>query len=186
MQPGVPRCGFMDEATRRLGSALQAARQGRRPKLTQPAAAEQLGVSRTTVQNIEAGKFASLNSTIIEYASLLGLDGQAVDRIMAGASTAHEVVDLDEVADAEGSTPQATVGLGLTPEVEYELRTSETLGSAVINLGPDENDGHVIVVLQGRKGASPDEVARIAARYRKVRRGLQGLTSDADDEVADS
>jgi DNA-binding XRE family transcriptional regulator len=62
----------MDEATKRLGTALQAAREGRRPKLTQPAAADALGVSRSTVQNIEAGRFAKVNPTIREYVKLLG------------------------------------------------------------------------------------------------------------------
>jgi hypothetical protein len=74
----------------------------------------------------------------------------------------------------------------LSPAIEYELRSSETLDSTVINLGPDEDDGHVIVVLQGRKGATPEEVARIAARYRKARRVLQGLAAEPDDDVADS
>lgn len=172
----------MDEENRRLGSALQAAREGRRPKLTQPEVAERLGVSRTTVQNIEGGRFRKVNSTIREYAKLLGWDDQAIDRVLTGAAvTRPEVVDLDAAAGAEGTA--ATTGLGLTPEVEYELRASETLGSAVINLGPDEDDGHVIVVLQGRKGATPEEVARIAAKYRKVRRHLQGLATDADDEL---
>ena len=175
----------MDEATRRLGSALQAAREGRRPKLTQPDAAEKLGVSRTTVQNIEAGKFTRINSTIREYARLLDLDGEWVDRTMAGKSPARGVVDLDAVA-AEDEAAAGASGLGLSPAIEYELRTSETLDSTVINLGPDEDDGHVIVVLQGRKGATPEEVARIAARYRKARRVLQGLASDSDDEVAGS
>ena len=177
----------MDEATQRLGSALQAAREGRRPKLTQPAAAAQLGVSRTTVQNIEAGKFNKVNSTIREYAQLLDWDKQAVDRVLAGGSPTARPPEADgsgEVAPS-GATPN-TAGLGLSPAIEYELRTSDVLDTAVINLGPDEDDGHVIVVLQGRKGATPEEVARIAARYRKARRALQGLAADADDEVADS
>lgn len=175
----------MDEATRRLGSALQAAREGRRPKLTQPEAAEKLGVSRTTVQNIEAGRFTKINSTIREYARLLDLDGEWADRTLAGTSPDRRVVDLDAAA-AEDEAASGGSGLGLSPAIEYELRTSETLDSTVINLGPDEDDGHVIVVLQGRKGATPEEVARIAARYRKARRVLQGLASDGDDEVADS
>ncbi|WP_030682138.1 helix-turn-helix transcriptional regulator [Streptomyces cellulosae] len=177
----------MDEATRRLGTALQAAREGRRPKLTQPKAAELLGVSRTTVQNIEAGKFNKVNSTIREYATrLLNWDDQAVDRVMAGGSPEPPEEAVGSSAGPEVGVAPSPTGLGLSPAIEYELRTSETLDSAVINLGPDEDDGHVIVVLQGRKGATPEEVARIAARYRKARRVLQGLAADADDEVADS
>jgi DNA-binding XRE family transcriptional regulator len=52
----------MDETTKRLGEALQAAREGRRPKLTQPEAAKALGVGRSTIQNIERGQFVKIAS----------------------------------------------------------------------------------------------------------------------------
>jgi DNA-binding XRE family transcriptional regulator len=165
----------MDETTKRLGEALQAAREGRRPKLTQPEAAKELGVGRSTIQNIERGQFVKVNRTVREYARLLGWPDGAVERVAAGG-------ELD--AGAETGEPAGNEGLPLPPAVEYELRTNETLDSTVINLGPDDNDGHVIVVLQGRRGATPEEVARIAERYRKARRYLQGLASEAD-EVAD-
>ncbi|MFJ8049268.1 helix-turn-helix domain-containing protein [Streptomyces luteogriseus] len=171
----------MDETTQRLGEALQAAREGRRPKLTQSDVSRELGVGRTTIQNIERGQFATINKTVREYAALLGWPHGAVDHVAAG-----EPVDAGAQADADAETgePTGNSGLPLPPAVEYELRTNETLDSTVINLGPDEDDGHVIVVLQGRKGATPEEVARIAERYRKARRYLQGLAGEAD-EVAD-
>ncbi|MET9304946.1 helix-turn-helix transcriptional regulator [Streptomyces cellulosae] len=162
----------MDETTRRLGQALQAAREGRRPKLTQPEAARQLGVGRSTVQNIERGQFVRINRTVRQYAELLGWPEGAVERVAAGGSV-DEVAQERETANADTPT--------LPPAVQYELQTNETLDSTVISLGPDEDDGQVIVVLQGRKGATPDEVARIAARYRRARRYLQGLASDPDD-----
>ncbi|MFJ1964854.1 helix-turn-helix domain-containing protein [Streptomyces massasporeus] len=171
----------MDETTKRLGEALQAAREGRRPRLTQPEAAKQLGVGRSTIQNIERGQFVKINRTVREYAGLLGWPDGAVDRVAAGeALPARDGAD----ADTETGEPPGNSGLPLPPAVEYELRTNETLDSTVINLGPDEDDGHVIVVLQGRRGATPEEVARIAERYRKARRYLQGLAGEAD-EVAD-
>lgn len=178
MQPHVPRCGFMDEDTKRLGTALQASREGRRPRLTQPEAAEALGVSRTTIQNIEAGRFNKVNRTIRDYAALLGWSDGAVERVASGGSPLDVVPATDTDEDRGENLP-------LPPAVEYELRSAETLDAAVINLGPDEDDGHVIVVLQGKKGATPEEVARIAARYRKARRYLQGLAADPDG-VADS
>jgi len=167
----------MDEMTTRLGEALQAAREGRRPRLTQPEAARALGVGRSTIQNIEAGKFSKVNRTVREYATLLGWPEGAAERVMAGGS-------IEEEAATEAA-PSAAESLPLPPAVEYELRSNQTLDSTVINLGPDEDDGHVIVVLQGRKGATPEEVARIAARYRKTRHYLQRLAAEAD-EVADS
>lgn len=168
----------MDEETKRLGSQLQAAREGRRPKLTQPEAADQLGVSRTTVQNIEAGRFNKVNRTVRDYAALLGWADGAIERVMAGGPI---------VGAAEPTTPGSpdVESLPIPPAVEYELRSAQTLDAAVITLGPEEDDGHVIVILQGKKDASPEEVARIAARYRKARRYLQGLSSEPD-EVAES
>ncbi|NUP16585.1 MAG: helix-turn-helix domain-containing protein [Streptomyces sp.] len=171
----------MDETTKRLGEALQAAREGRRPRLTQPEAAKQLGVGRSTIQNIERGQFTKINQTVRQYASLLGWSDDAVERVAAGKAPA---TSTGGDTDSETGEPAGNSGLPLPPAVEYELRTNETLDSTVINLGPDEDDGHVIVVLQGRKGATPEEVARIAERYRKARRYLQGLAAEAD-EVAD-
>lgn len=170
---GVPRCRFMDEGTKKLGSLLQVARQARRPKLTQPAAAAAIGVSRGTIQKIEAGDFAEVNKNVRKYATYLGFSDGEADRVARGE---HEVT---------GGRSTASDHLPLPAAVEYELRASETLEAGVIPLGPDEDDGHIIVILQGRKGASPEELQRIAARYRKPRRMLQGLATEPD-EVAES
>ncbi|WP_328657955.1 helix-turn-helix transcriptional regulator [Streptomyces sp. NBC_00334] len=172
----------MDEDdTKRLGSLLQAARDARRPRMTQPEAADQLGVGRTTVQNIEAGKFARINRTVRDYAALLGWPEGAAERVAAGGPPPA----FGSSGTADEPAPAGTPPLPLPPAVDYELRNAETLDATVINLGPDEDDGHMIVVLQGRKGASPEEVARLAARYRKARRYLQNLATE-DDGVADS
>ncbi|MGW2908806.1 hypothetical protein ACWC91_41555, partial [Streptomyces sp. NPDC001204] len=116
--------------------------------------------------------------TIRDYAALLGWPDGAIERVTAGGPVAA----ADEPATATGTDADA---LPIPPAVEYELRSAQTLDAAVITLGPEEDDGHVIVILQGKKDASPEEVARIAARYRKARRYLQGLSSEPD-EVAES
>jgi DNA-binding XRE family transcriptional regulator len=180
MQPEVASLSPMDEDTKRLGSELQAAREGRRPKLTQEAVAEQLGVGRTTVQNIERGKFTKVTPTIREFARIVGWPDGAADRVFAGGP----VLAVASPPEISPEAPTELRALGLSPAVEYELRSGETLESMVISLGPEESDGHLIVALQGRKGATPEEVARIVARYRKVRPRLQGIATD--DEVADS
>lgn len=168
----------MDEATKRLGSELQAAREGRRPRLTQPQVAEQLGVSRTTIQNIEAGRFQRLNTNIRDYARLVGWPDGTAERVLRGGP-------VQPPEEPPAPRPAAAADLGLSPAVELELQAGETLESGVINLGPDEDDGHIIVVLQSPKGASPEDVRRIAERYRRARRYLQSLAAEAD-EVADS
>ncbi|MEL3949490.1 hypothetical protein [Streptomyces sp. LNU-CPARS28] len=168
----------MDEDSKLLGSELQASREGRRPKLLQPDVGAALNVSRTTIQNIEAGRFKKINPTIREYAKLLGWPDGAVEYVHAGGRLA----DFPDVAPEP--EPREVPDLGLSPTVEYELYSGRTLESTVINLGPDEDDGHIIVVLQGRKDASPEEIQKVAERYRRVRRRIQIVASDAD-EVAD-
>lgn len=174
----------MDEHTMRLGSELQAAREGLRPRVTQAQAAQKLGVSRTTIQNFEAGKFNKVTPSIREYARLVGLTDGAVDQLAAGDSPT-ETHDQPKAVPSEPPEAAPQYGtLGLPPAVEYELHAGQTLESTVINLGPDEDDGHLIVVLQGKKDSSPEEIAKIAARYRKARSFLQGLA--ADEGVADA
>ncbi|MGM9380298.1 helix-turn-helix domain-containing protein [Streptomyces antibioticus] len=168
----------MSERHRRLGERLQLAREARRPRLSQSAAAQALGVGRTTIQNIESGKFSSLTENVREYARLLGIEDAELYRAMEGVTEAA-------AADAEPAPAPEPERLPLPPAVEYELRSSETLEAQVITLGPDDDDGHVIVVLQGKKGATPEEVARIAERYRKVRRSIQSV-ADSDETVSDS
>ncbi|MFL5910502.1 MAG: helix-turn-helix domain-containing protein [Gaiellaceae bacterium] len=172
----------MDEQTTRLGQALQAAREAKRPRLTQPQAAEQLGVSRTTVQNIEAGRFAKVTPTVRAYARLVGLSDEAVDDVFAGRSRPRPLELVEAPAESAETTTQLG-DLGLSPAVEYELRQGQTLENMVIPLGPNESDGHLIVALQGRKGMTPEQIARIAARFSRVRPRLQGLATN--DEVAD-
>lgn len=174
--------GPMDEHTTRLGQTIQAAREAKRPRVKQTEVAQQLGISRNTVQNIENGRFARATSTVRQYAHLVGLPDGAVDDILAGRPYPTPADGAEVPAEA---AEEETLGtFGLSPTVEYELRQGQTLENMIIPLGPDESDGHLIVALQGKKGASPEEVARIAARFRKVRSRLQGLTTE--EEVADS
>lgn len=168
----------MDEDTQLLGSELQASREGRRPKVLQPEVAEALGVSRTTIQNIEAGRFKRISATVRKYAEYLGWPDGAVDHVAAGGRLADFHASARIAAPTEDSPPPS---LGLSPTVEYELRSGKTLESTVINLGPDEDDGHIIVVLQGKKNATPEEVQRVAERYRRARRHLQSIAADADE-----
>ncbi|MFB7776864.1 helix-turn-helix domain-containing protein [Streptomyces bauhiniae] len=169
----------MDQDFARLGAELKAARLRRRPRITQPEAADALGVGRSTVQKMESPRVSQVTTTTVRaYARLLGWTEESVDRVLAGD---------DPTAAAEGERPLKAVpsDVGLSPEVEYELRTGRVLGSQVFNLGPDEEDGQIIVVLQGKPDATPAEVERIAARYKKARRRLQGIAAESDG-VAES
>ncbi|MGQ4358510.1 helix-turn-helix domain-containing protein [Streptomyces sp. SAS_272] len=170
----------MDQDFARLGAELKAARLRKRPRITQPEAAEALGVGRSTIQKMESEKASQVTPTTVRaYARLLGWADGSVGQVLAGG----EPTMTPEDGAAGGNT--APQGLGLSPLVEHELRSGKVLESQVFNLGPDESDGQIIVVLQGRKDATPEEVERIAARYRQARRHLQGISSDRG-EVAES
>ncbi|MFJ8054900.1 helix-turn-helix domain-containing protein [Streptomyces sp. NPDC096142] len=162
----------------RLGKQLKAARLARRPRVSQTDAAEALDVGRSTIQKVESDAVGQVTPTTVQaYARWLGWSEDSVRRVLAGG----DPVAAEETQHALSAVPD----LPLPPDVEYELRSGKVLGSHVYNLGPDESDGQIIVVLQGRKNASPEEVERVAAKYRRARRHLQGLASEAD-EVAES
>jgi len=171
--------GAMDEDFARLGGQLKAAREQKRPRASQAYAAAELGVGRSTIYKMEAGQGAQVTPTTLQaYARWLGWTDDSVSQVLAGGDPT--------MSEERGDRPLSVApDLGLSPAVEYELRTGKVLDSQVINLGPDESDGHIIVVLQGKKDATPEEVERIAARYRRARRHLQGISADAD-EVAES
>ncbi|MFE6284406.1 helix-turn-helix domain-containing protein [Streptomyces sp. NPDC057877] len=168
----------MDQDFARLGEQLKAARLARRPRVSQTDVAAALEVGRSTIQKMESAAVAQVTrSTVHAYARWLGWTDDSVDRVLAGGEPA--------MADGGKQALRPVPALGLTPDVEYELRSGRVLGSQVFNLGPDEEDGQIIVVLQGKKDATPEEVERIAARYRRARRHLQGIAAETD-EVAES
>lgn len=165
--------GAMDDYAR-LGKQLKAARLARRPRVAQTDAAEALDVGRSTIQKMESDAVEHVTSTTVQaYARWLGWSADSVERVLAGG----DPVMAEDVQHALSAVPD----IPLSPDVEYELRSGRILGGQVFNLGPDENDGQIIVFLQGRKDASPEEVERIAARYRRPRRYLQGLASETDE-----
>lgn len=171
----------------RLGAELKAARKRMRPRVSQDDAAQALGVSRSSIQKIENGSADRVTrATVLAYARYVGWTSESYDRVLAGESPVlaapHEAAAAP-VSPVEDGIRDHLTGLGLSPTVEYELRSGKTLESTVINLGPDEDDGHIIVVLQGRKDASPEEVQRVAARYRRARRHLQSIAADVDESA---
>ncbi|WP_069885246.1 helix-turn-helix domain-containing protein [Streptomyces luteocolor] len=176
----------MDQDLKRLGNELRESREQRRnPQVTQADAAEALGLSRTALQNIEHGKIRKVSRTVRQYAEFLGWPDGAVDVVMAGGTLADAEAAEREASSAEQATAGTLEDFGLSPTVEYELRSGKTLESTVINLGPDEDDGHIIVVVQGKKDATPEEIQRVAERFRRARRHLHSIGSDRD-ETADS
>ncbi|MGW3847130.1 helix-turn-helix domain-containing protein [Streptomyces fagopyri] len=163
----------MDQDYARLGEQLKAAREQKRPRISQSYVAAELGVGRSTIYKMESGEGAKVTpTTLLAYARLLGWTEDSLDRVLAGGDPV--ATDSDAGAAAQHAVP----GVELSPAVEYELRSGKVLDSQVFNLGPDDADGQIIVVLQGKKDATPEEAERVAARYRRARRHLQGLAAE--------
>jgi len=170
--------GTMDDYAR-LGEQLKAARTARRPRISQTDAAAALGVGRSTIQKMESGGAGQVTPTTLRaYAQWLGWSADSIERVLAGGDPVPAEETQHALSDA---VPDAS----LPPDIEYELREGRVLGGQVFNLGPDDSDGQIIVLYQGRKDATPEEVERIAARYRQARRYLQNMGVDTD-RVADN
>ncbi|WP_267244405.1 helix-turn-helix domain-containing protein [Streptomyces sp. PR69] len=172
----------MDQDMARLGAALKASRVARRPKMTQEDAATALGVSRATVQNIERGSRPSkVNSTIREYAALLGWSKGSVERVLAGD---EPVLVQDSPGDAAQPSPApAEDELPVPPLIRAELRKGQVLASGVFDLTPEGSTAQLIVVVKGPNDATDEDMRRYAAAWRQTQRKLRELeSSETDDE----
>lgn len=157
----------MDQDLAPLGAALKATRAARKPKLTQEEAAERLGVSRATVQNIERGTgFNKVTPTMRAYAQLLGWSPVAVDNVLAGG---------DPDFSGGGDTVQPVVPapsrlpLRIVDEIESDGALVDT---AVIPLSPDAN---MVIVVKGRPDASPAEIRAALEAWRRAQPQLHDL-----------
>lgn len=167
----------MDQDFVRLGAEMQAARKRLRPQVSQRAAGAAIDVGRSTIYKIERGEGDQATATTVRaYARFLGWTDDSVERVLGGGAP----VMRDDVEQGSPVEASDQVDLGLTPGVAYELRAGKTVDSLVFNLGPDDEDGHVIVVVQTKKDATPEQIERVVSRFRGPRRYLQGMASDSD------
>lgn len=160
----------------KLGKAYAAARKA--TDLTQADVAEQLHVSRTTIQAIERGAlpngstFSKVTSTMRAYARLLGWTDASPDHIADGGDP--ETTPTPESAAASSKSD-------LPPAVDRELRSGRTLDHTVVHLGnEDEGDTRIIVVLKGAEDISEEELDRMWQQWRKTRRHLQAIPGESD------
>jgi DNA-binding XRE family transcriptional regulator len=172
----------MERDWKRLGRALADARETL--GLSQVQAAEQLHVSRTPIQAIERGRqsngkpFTKVTNTMRAYARLVGWTESSPDAVLDGDAPTPQAAPQPPEPAASGA-----VRSNLPPAVELELRSGETLDSAVIHLGGDDDDDdtRIIVVLKGAEGMSEEELDRRWQQYRKARRHLQGVASETEN-----
>lgn len=146
----------MDRDWARLGSALQNARQATEPPLRQEDVAKRLGVSRTTVQNIERGKvYARVQPVHREYGRLVGWSTGSVDRVLAGGDPVmREGQDEGDFVPMPASLKSGDLPARVVHELE---RDGQLIEATVIRLTPDAT---LTAVVRGRPDASPEEIRR--------------------------
>lgn len=161
----------------KLGKAYAEARKA--TGLTQEDVAEQLHVSRTTIQAIERGAlpggnpFTKVTATMRAYGRLLGWTDSSPDHVADGGSP-------ERAADLEAPRPIPSK-YDLPPAIDYELRSGKTLESTVVHLGEDEDDDtRIIVVLKGADGLSDEELDDLWRKWRRTRRHLQAIPGETD------
>ncbi|MFI6033021.1 helix-turn-helix domain-containing protein [Streptomyces sp. NPDC051315] len=160
-----------------LGKAYAEARKA--ADLTQADVAEQLHVSRTTVQAIERGAlpnsspFTKITSTMRAYARLVGWTETSPDRILNGEGP--------EPATQPVSAPAPESSSGLPTAIDRELRAGKTLDHTVVHLGSEsDDDTRIIVVLKGAEDISEDELDELWHKWRRTRRHLQAIPGESD------
>ncbi|MFJ6348596.1 helix-turn-helix domain-containing protein [Streptomyces sp. NPDC092046] len=151
---------------KRLGKALKAARRAPGVDLTQEEIAEELGLGRSVIQLIEAGnEYRKPTPSIRAYASRVGWVDGSIERVLAGG---HPVlVGADEESRAgQADAADPTADAGLPVRIVHELKgRGELLDTAVIPLG---DGGSMVVVVKGKPGASPEEIARNLEAWREA------------------
>lgn len=165
--------GFMDLDWDRLGAALQAARQAMTPELTQDELAAELGVGRSTIQNIERGQvFKKPSPTIRAFARRVGWTEDSVDRVLAGG---EPILAAEPSTEAPGYYYPFP---GLPLRIKHELKSEgEVVDTVVIPLG---DGGSAVVVVRNPPNATPEQRQRNLDAWLRMQAQLREL--DYSDE----
>jgi DNA-binding XRE family transcriptional regulator len=169
----------MDLDWDRLGAALQAARQGLKPKLKQDDLAAELGVGRSAIQMIEHGHvYTKPTPTIRAYARRVGWSDDSVDRVLAGG----EPVLADAPRRAAGQHPSA--GPALPTRIEHELsQEGDLVDTVVIPLG---DGASAVVVVKNPPGATAEQRQRNLDAWLRMQSQLRRLDYTGEGETSTS
>lgn len=158
----------MDLDWDRLGTALQAARQAIEPELTQDDLAVELGVGRSTIQNIERGQaFKRPTPTIRTFARRVGWTDDSVDRVLAGGEP--QLTDRTP----EPADPHLSTGPALPLRIKHELAgEGELIETVVIPLG---DGASAVVVVKNPPDATPEQRQRNLDAWLRMQAQLREL-----------
>ena len=185
-----------DDAWKRLGEEYAGARERRR--LTQAQAHEALGISRTTLQKIEAGRvYTKVQHVHRAYARLVGWTEESPELVLAGGDPV--LVDPDEPSDEE-PPPSARVKDVLTDPEAAQATGLDDLSLVVVDAlnadGRIVNDqvwtvpiagttARAALVVRLDPNASPEEQRAVAEAWREreeaIRRALEGAPTNTDE-----
>ncbi|KKZ74891.1 helix-turn-helix domain-containing protein [Streptomyces showdoensis] len=151
---------------KRLGKALKAARMAPGVDLTQEEMAEDLGLGRSVIQLIEGGnEYKKPTPSIRAYAARVGWAEGSIETVLAGGQPSL----VGEEGSRRAPRPEVAdpaVDAGLPVRIVHELKgRGELLDTAVIPLG---DGGSMVVVVKGKPGASPEEIARNLEAWREA------------------
>lgn len=158
----------MDRDWKRLGKALKASRRAPAIDLTQEEMAKVLGVGRSVIQLIEAGnEYKKPTATMRTYAARVGWQEGSIERVLAGGDPVFVEGAESTALEVQGSAaPDPAPEAGLPVRIVHELKgRGELLDTAVIPLG---DGGSMVVVVKGKPGASPEEIARNLEAWREA------------------
>ncbi|MFD7554182.1 helix-turn-helix transcriptional regulator [Streptomyces sp. NPDC059835] len=163
----------MDRDWKRLGRAIKEQRD-HLGMATQQDLADEAGVTRQTVQSLEAGKPRTrMPATISKIEKALGWEAGTAARILTGTGS------------DDTTTPRFAEGMPL--RVAQELSDGQVVDTEVLDLSvPGSNSRLVVVFKQDAEAAamSPDELRAATREWTRIQRAIRQIAASDDAEQA--
>lgn len=143
-------CGMMGGMTRdwaRLGEKLRAARVAR--DMEQQDVAEEIGVKRGALYNIENGIIRKVTSTVLAYARLVDWVDGSIEQVLAGGEPAERPAESDGAIDAPSD---------LSVRVQQSLREGPLIDARVAEVTTPTGRVRATIVIRGEDGTAPEDL----------------------------
>lgn len=155
----------------RLGAAVKRARKAM--GITQPQLGAAAGVSRATVQNIEAGQeFARVTPTLRVIERTLNWQEGSIELVLAGGDpvAVGAAPPVPEPVRRGGSSAPGRLPLKVVQELE---EGGPVLDAQILDLAPFGSEGKMIVVVTGERDATPDQIRAALLAWERAELRLQ-------------
>ena len=139
--------GTMTRDWARLGEQLRAARVAR--GMEQRDAAENIGVKRGALYNIENGTIAKVTPTVLAYARLVGWSEESVGLVLEGG---------DAVERQGGIGSERALPSDLSVHVQQSLREGPLLDARVAEVSTPSGRVTATIVVRGEDGTPPEDL----------------------------